>query len=53
MTETYLEYDLPLSLQEALDRLKRGLELSKHGKDTQLDLDYDELNSCINTAEVG
>lgn len=53
MTKTYLEYDLPLSLQEALDRLKRGLELSKDGKYTQLDLDYDEVNSCINTAEVG
>jgi len=29
------------------------LELSKDGKYTQLDLDYDEVNSCINTAEVG
>lgn len=47
--KTYLEYDLPKSLQTALDQLKSDLSKTVS---FGLDMDYDELNACINSAEV-
>lgn len=48
----YLEYDLPESLKTALDRFIEGEKKYQKGDYFQFDLDCDELNACINSAEI-
>ncbi len=46
------EYNLPLSLQEAITKYKIGKEKYTIGNYNEFDMDIDELNSCINSAEI-
>lgn len=50
--EAYLKYDLPQSLINAIEKFKLGLIKYNQGHYNDIDLDYDELNACINSAEV-
>lgn len=50
--ETYLELDLPKSLIKAIEQFKIGLLKYSQGNYCDIDMDYDELNASINSAEI-
>lgn len=51
--KSYFERELPPFLEESLTKMKKTWEiLDGGGSSTQWDLDWDELNSSINVAEV-
>ena len=50
--ESYSELDLPKSLIKAIEQFKIGLLKYSQGDYYDIDMDYDELNACINSAEI-
>ena len=49
--ESYLECDLPKYLQESIEQMRNGWIKKETGEYYHWDLDYQELNADIGTAE--
>ena len=50
--ECFIESDLPQSLIKAIEQFKIGQIKYSQGNYYEIDMDYDELNACINSAEI-